>query len=219
MKHITYIIMFLSLLLSSGCASHKSMIFEHTNQNVNLEINVVKNKCSSITVSTSDPITLRTFIMQGFTLSLFSGSNNIFITFPSAKDVEDKVKHHPNEVKASINDNKEKRPDVRPVINAINAGEVIYCVNKNPSILKTFMVSIDPSSGLLSYHIDFPKPFRLNLPSVVDLKSSPASFSHVEFTPINSNDSINKVPFYVGGSMELDNQKELYISFFINHGN
>lgn len=112
-----------------------------------------------LTLETSDPIALRTLLMQGFQMQLYgTQTDTVVVAFLSAKDVNDKISHHPGEVKATVQGEKEKRPDMRPLVAAINAADV-YVSKKgiSPAPLKSnHKVMINPANGTLSYSVVIP---------------------------------------------------------------
>lgn len=129
-----------------------------------------------LTLETSDPIALRTLLMQGFQLYLYGiKTDTTIVTFPSAKDVGDKIAHHPGEVKATLQGEKEKRPDMRPLVAALNKADAM--VSKNGlhpvSLQEGYEVSINPSNGMLSYSVIVPDSYIIDGSNVVTLLSQP----------------------------------------------
>lgn len=128
----------------------------------------------TLTVSTMDPVALRTLIMQGFNLSICeNNSDTIYAVYPSAKDVEQSIKHHPGEVKATIKDNHERRPDLRPVISALNNSKIKLINRNDTATIDDLHVTIDTGSGELSYTINIPITIITDKVSTVILHSSP----------------------------------------------
>lgn len=211
----------LALILSiCNCAPKREIVTYNSSQekqNVNVGLNVNDNANFSFTVSTSEPVILRTFIMQGFELA-FSGEYEYVIRVPSAKDVENFVSRHPGEVRATIQDNQEKRPDIRPVITALNKTDVfIYHNGEKAGKVKNFTVSIDPQTGVLRYSIMLPNIYSMDLPISVDIlskrKISDDEFDSDQFNVENSSD--RPQPFGVGQpSQPDDKQRELSINYY-----
>lgn len=128
----------------------------------------------SLSVSTTDPVALRTLIMQGFKLSICMGkADTIYLLYPSAKDVEQSIKHHPGEVKATIKDNHERRPDLRPVIAALNDSKIKLVNGCDTTIIDRLLVNIDTGSGELSYTVSLPCTVVTSKVSTVILHSLP----------------------------------------------
>lgn len=129
-----------------------------------------------LTLETSDPVALRTLLMQGFQLHLYGvKTDTTVVVFPSAMDVGDKIAHHPGEVKATIQGEREKRPDMRPLVAALNKTQVT--VEKNGlhpvSIHEGYEVSINPSNGLLSYSVIIPNDYVIDGNYNITLLSQP----------------------------------------------
>lgn len=217
------ILLFFAVLALCGCSTQKQEVatFKQSQekQNVTMAFDVNKNANFSFTVSTADPVMLRTFMMQGFDL-IFKGKYEYIVKAPSAKDVEDAVSHHPGEVKATVQGEQEKRPDVRPVLEALNKTDVfIYLNGKKAGKVKKFDVSIDPESGVLTYAITLPNIYSMDLPMSVNLVSH-----QVEQTDenrlnqqANRNTSERPQPFGVGQPSRADDaQKELSISYYFD---
>lgn len=210
----------LVLICSFCCCSAKREIIpyqqSHNNQNVSVGLEVNDNSNFTFTVSTVDPIVLRTFIMQGFSLD-FSGNFAYSIKVPSAKDVEKDITHHPGEVRASMQGDHEKRPDISPVLVALNKEDVfIYSQGKKVGKVKKFNVSIDQATGLLHYSITLPNIYSMDLPVSVTITSKREAevdeFASGQFT--DRNESERPQPFGIGQPPHPnDNQKELKISY------
>ena len=129
-----------------------------------------------LTLETSDPVALRTLLMQGFQLHLYGvEKDTTVVAFPSAKDVGDKIAHHPGEVKATIQGAIEKRPDMRPLVAALNKADVRISKNGlHPvSLQEGYEVSINPSNGMLSYSVIVPDSYIIDGSNVVTLLSQP----------------------------------------------
>lgn len=185
-------------------------------QNVSVGLGVSDNANFSFTVSTVDPVVLRTFIMQGFSLD-FRGQYAYSVKIPCAKDVEKSISHHPSEVKATIQGDNEKRPDIRPILEALNKVDVfIYAQGKKAGKVKKFNVSINQETGQLIYTITLPNIYSMDLPVSVTLTSKRVVEGD-EFTPgqfSDRNESDRPQPFGIGQpSRPNDNQKELSISY------
>ena len=203
-----------------SCAAKREIIpyqQSQDKQKINVGLNVNKNANFSFTVSTKDPIMLRTFVMQGFNLT-FSGEYEYMVKIPSAKDVEKLISHHPGEVKATLQDGQEKRPDIRPVLEALNKTDVfVYPKGKKAGKVKKFNVSINPESGMLTYSIVLPNIYTMDLPSSVNLLSR-REVENDEFQEgrhPNRNTSERPQPFGVGQpTRPNDNQKEISINYY-----
>ena len=188
-----------------GCTAQKEVVtYQQTQQRdrVSLAFGVGKKANFAFDVSTDDPVVLRMFLMQGFDLR-FHGVYDYTVKVPSAKDVENMITHHPGEVKATMQGDSEKRPDIRPVIEALNKAEVfIYNDGRKAGEVKSFHVAIDPQNGVLNYSIVIPNIYSMDLPIGVELTSRRVSgeneFDNGQFP--NRNTSGRPQPFGVGDS-------------------
>lgn len=81
----------------------------------------------SVVVSVNDMMTSQCFIMQGLQLCLTDETNDsIQIEFPSAHDVKDRVRHHPDEVAPTMqNGKKPSRPDIRYLLSEMNDTTIV----------------------------------------------------------------------------------------------
>lgn len=196
----------------TGCVATKQLPVYSSEQNKG-NINVTfecKANTNVITVSTSDPVALRTLIMQGYTLEL-RGNYAYQIKIPSAKDVEDKLKHHPGEVKATMQPGSadEKRPDIRPVLLALNQTKAyIHYGDGQTNAVKSFKTSLIQESGTLVYEITLPKTFSMQPPVEITLISEPGTnvdeFQNGNFS--HRNESERPQPFGVGQRPGADQQ-------------
>ena len=209
----------MSLLLLIGCASKRVMIpynQSQSKQNVSVGLEVNDKANFSFTISTVDPVVLRTFIMQGFSLDI-KGKYRYSVKIPCAKDVEKSISHHPGEVKATLQGENEKRPDIRPVLEALNKLDVfIYADGKKEGKARKFNVSIDRSTGRLSYSIVLPDNYRMDMPVYVALISR-KEIEKDEFLPDHfpdRNKSSRPQPFGIGRPFQHgDPQKNLEICY------
>lgn len=126
-------------------------------------------------LETSDPVALRTLLMQGFKLHVLSNvSDTTTVSFPSAKDVSNDMEHHPGEVKATIQNKREKRPDIRPLLAALNKANVsIKHKGGTTSLDSGYNVSVSPSNGVLSYELIVPTQYVNGYISKIILVSKP----------------------------------------------
>ena len=188
------------------------------NENVEMTLDVNDNANFTFTVSTADPVALRTFIMQGFDLS-FSGIYDYTIKVPSAKDVEKQIKHHPGEIKATMEEedpNQEKRPDIRPVIEALNNKDVfLYIKGKKAGKVSSFNIDVDPETGVIKYVIKLPNIYAMDLPINVGLTSRRVVQSdEFDVQQASNNESDRPQPFGVGQQPSSnDNQRDMSLFF------
>lgn len=102
-----------------------------------------------------------TFLMQGLNITVVQ-PDTLVISFPSAAMVRNKVKRHPNEVKAVLEMERKRqsgqdsinhvvRPDVQPLVAALNdtTATIIY-QSKNFSTRK-YMIDVDREKAVMTF--------------------------------------------------------------------
>lgn len=179
MIKINISILLVLICITTSCSTYNniskcSVPFENRGE-ITLCRSAVENGLQ-LSLKTSDPIALRTLLMQGFQLYLYGiKTDTTIIEIPSAKDVSNKIDHHPGEVKATLQGEKEKRPDMRPLVAALNKLHVIVTKKGlHPvSLQEEFEVSINPSNGMLSYSVIVPYNYFIDDGNVVTLLSQP----------------------------------------------
>jgi len=170
-----------------------------------------------LTIETADPVALRTLLMQGFQLHTYNNIDTTTVIFPSAKDVSDKISHHPGEVKATLQNEREKRPDLRPLVSALNNANVLLVYNNDTTLLqKKHEVKVNPSTGVLSYMFVLPynrtvdSCFGATLVSKPDVEMlNKKEFDNKNFAKLSIDD--RQQPFEVGRNG--GNQKTIVLDF------
>ena len=139
-------------------------------------IDVAKHTDSlTINIITKDPKAQLSFLMQGMTITLCDTSllPMINIHFPDASIVKDKIRHHPNEVKAMLKSKEQEvRPDLSPVIAALNNVECTATDTIGRTFDCTHIISLDKELGVLSYNINVKLDIELDY-LFIDIKSEP----------------------------------------------
>ena len=113
-------------LLSISVLFSFAMWGQHTHNTCRDSVIVCAKEISDslqISIMTDSPRVQMSFLMQGVIINIVDTTNSNILSFhlPCAKDVRDKIHHHPNEVKAMHkNDQIEIRPDLQPLISALN---------------------------------------------------------------------------------------------------
>lgn len=122
---------------------------------MNLEI---EGESIILSVETADPVTLRAFLMQGLSLKIpvHEISDTMRIAFPSAQDVSERVMRHPSEVKATLKNDKEKRPDIRPLVAALSDTTVCVEVGNQKCFTRYYKIELEASSGTIRYEVSLP---------------------------------------------------------------
>lgn len=172
------------LLIISVCAAFSSSISQQTKKTTVLFENrsEISLQCEGtdggvqLSLQTADPVALRTLLMQGFQLYVCGAtSDTTEVSFPSARTVSSLISHHPGEVKATVQGEREKRPDMRPLVAALNKAAVVISRNGLvcDSLRDGYEVSINPSDGTLSYQIILPENYVAEGKYSIILKSQP----------------------------------------------
>lgn len=177
----------------------------------------------NLTLETADPVALRTLLMQGFRLFLPNGENDtLIIVFPSAKSVSNDIEHHPGEVKATLDrdSNTEKRPDLRPLVAALNKAEILLKSSDSITSVPFHQIDINSSTGVLSYKFVIPsEQLSRDYSSTIILVSQPdsAMIQQDEFGSRNfkGRSSENRPqPFGVGQQQRNESHKKSIIIEF-----
>ena len=184
------------------------------------------NEAVGFRIETSDPVALRTLMMQGFSLQMLgSKSDTTIIIFPSARDVSNQIEHHPGEVKASLDGDKEKRPDIRPLVTALRNADVRITKTglRIISVEDNHDVSINPANGVLSYSVEVPCDYMCDGYNVITLLSLPdknmnvsSEYSAKQNIPTSSPKYIQ--PFGVNSDKKDDGmRKNIKIDFILDN--
>lgn len=213
-----------SIILIVGCSSTNNLnqSIVHINDKGEISLNYDKTEDGyDMLLETSDPVALRTLLMQGFNLYICeNGSDTTIVSFPSAKDVSQEMEHHPGEVKAMIKDNREKRPDIRPLLAALNKAKIsITYKGKTQSLGNRHEISVSPSNGVLSYSFIIPSECIGDSRPKVTLISQPRNDMLItdEFTSqgyISRSPTERQQPFGIDAERDTRNpQKIVKIDF------
>lgn len=102
------------------------------------------------------------FLMQGVCVGFVekSRSDTAFVEFPTASDVRTLIKRHPNEVKAMHYGNglQEVRPDLLPLVDALNSQKAKFIKNGNESDSCRHCIAINKESGSITFVAVVPIP-------------------------------------------------------------
>lgn len=127
---------------------------------VNLADNItiqVASRQDSLTIRliTDVPTYQLSFLMQGLHINLLDSASNFSakIVFPNAMMVRDKIKHHPNEVKAMHYKNKDEeiRPDLQPLISALNGIPPKVLTEDGIIEVSFHKIEIEKENGILNF--------------------------------------------------------------------
>ena len=109
-----------------------------------------------IMITTSVPKMQLSFLMQGLNFTIQDSIKHpiISIEFPNARMVRDKIKHHPNEVKAMHKTTgDEVRPDLLPLIAALNDTCCIANGCDGLPICCSHTIALDKTSGEMTFSV------------------------------------------------------------------
>lgn len=136
-----------------------------------------------------DPKQQLAVLMQGLNVDI--PSENVTVTFPSAPMVKNKMKHHPNEVKAMMRKDKSKeeiRPDLFPLIQALSdtTATIQQKNRKKAKLTRNFNIELDKENAILSFSVTMPissKVLKKADTLSVEVYSAPGNLSsRKEFT-------------------------------------
>lgn len=191
-----------AIILSNGCASKKniSSYGSATDRGLNMSISQ-RGDNSELSISTSDPVLLRTLLMQSFTIDIpFFDTDTLKIEVPGADRCSGKIQRHPGEVKAQMDGNAEKRPDIRPVLGAIRQTPITLSGSSANVDVQGFEVDVNPENGVLEYKISLTGLKRGIKPMELRLHSSPKlTGPEAHAKPSHGNDTGRPQPFGADG--------------------
>lgn len=148
-------------------------VFAHDVNTDDVDVIVLEKEDSiSIKLTASKIETQLTFLMQGLNISVLQ-EDTLTLSFPSALVVRDRVKRHPNEVKAELSSTKGRRigndsinqvirPDVQPLIAALN-DTTATLKNQSTNIdIRSFKIEVDVEKEQMTFSIRFSKKYILD---------------------------------------------------------
>lgn len=223
MKRLFYVLLLIQMV---GCTSTNNLYqcvaqFDGRGE-ISLSYNEIKDGLD-FNLETSDPVALRALLMQGFRLCITKSGidDTVSLSFPSAKDVSRNIEHHPGEVKATLDKNNEKRPDLRPLVAALNDAEVVITDNKDNHVpLPCHSMEVNASTGTLAYK--FIVPYDIFNPNNLGFKVTLLSQPNLSMSQKDEFKSQNFVshskdnrpqPFGVGQENDNNQKKEIRLDF------
>lgn len=132
-----------------------------------LEVRALQCGDSIVVLLTVRPIeTQLTFLMQGLHVTIAQPDTLVF-TFPSAAMVKDKVRRHPNEVKAVLDSQRRQkngqdsinqvvRPDVQPLVAALNDTTASICISGRRIPSRDYRIDVDRENAVMSFSFKVP---------------------------------------------------------------
>lgn len=109
-----------------------------------------------------------TFLMQGLTIRV-EQPDTLTLAFPSAPMVRNKVRRHPNEVKAVLvtqrkqretgidSINRVVRPDVQPLVAALNDTTAMAIYKGSTAATRDFHIDVDREKAVMTFAIKVPR--------------------------------------------------------------
>lgn len=172
----------------------------------------------AIHIITFDPKQQLSFLMQGLSVELVSDTDTIFINFPNAMMVRDKVKRHPNEVKPTFKDDsigEEVRPDLQPLIAALNDTTIFVKSGEKMITSKDFTITLDRDTKSVEYSVELPVEY-CNADSVgVVITSSPYNAPQsAEFQGKRRSREIRMNPNGLGQAPSQHNSKDRVVNYY-----
>lgn len=175
----------LKLIIIICVLSLKTAWGQHTNITNADSITICAREISDslqISIMTDNPKVQISFLMQGVIVNIEDTTNTNVLSFhlPCAKDVQDIIRHHPNEVKAMYkHNNVEVRPDLQPLISALN--EIPAQIDNNDSIIGNCKhhIYLDKETGSTTFTLYIPvESISLDKDSLVLLIESYPQFTN-----------------------------------------
>ena len=160
MKRMRKIVSVISLLavgiLPVTAAVPDSIDVKATEQHDSVEIRITAYKIE----------TQLTFLMQGLNI-LIEHPNTATLSFPSAPMVKNRVKRHPNEVKAVLESQRKRqeghdsinhvvRPDVLPLVAALNDTTATISHHGTTEATHGFKIDVDRENAIMVFSIKVP---------------------------------------------------------------
>lgn len=188
MKRISIIVSVITLMavgiLPVTAAVPDSIDVKATEQHDSVEIRITAYKIE----------TQLTFLMQGLNI-LIEQPDTITLSFPSAPMVKNRVKRHPNEVKAVLASQRKQReghdsinhvvrPDVLPLVAALNDTTATLTYHGTTSAHNGFGIDVDRENTLMVFSIKIPTSYVDTKGVSLDLciSSIPVDENRQEFT-------------------------------------
>ena len=176
MKEVRYVIVIICMLAVN-------VLSAQNNVQESVRVKAVLNGDSVLFQLTAFQIeTQLTFLMQGLDICVIQ-YDTLTMSFPSAVMVKNKVKRHPNEVKAMLESQRKQRtgqdsinhvvrPDVQPLVAALNdtLATIAWQGNKYP--IHDYRIGVDRQRALMTFSFKVHKDLISSTSSTVQLSIS-----------------------------------------------
>lgn len=205
MKRISKIVSVISMLavgiLPVSAAVPDSIDVKAMEQRGSVEIRITAYKIE----------TQLTFLMQGLNI-LIEQPDTVTLRFPSAPMVKNRVKRHPNEVKAVLASQRKRldeghdsinhvvRPDVLPLVAALNDTVATISHHGTTEATHGFKIAVDRENAIMVFSIKVPACYVDTKESRLGLRicSIPAGENRREFTGKRLSDEASPRPKGLG---------------------
>lgn len=198
MKRIRFIIVII-FLLASVLLSAQSSVPD------SIIVKALQNGDSiTIQLAVYQIETQLTFLMQGLSITVVQ-PDTLMMSFPSAEMVKNKVKRHPNEVKAVLEKQRKQqpgqdsinhivRPDVQPLVAALNDTTATICYQNNKVVTRNYKIDVNREEAIMTFSFKLHKIYispidgflNVSLFSVPPSKSDRAEFGGKRLSNENS---------------------------------
>lgn len=159
-----------------------------TSDSLSIEANSV-NDTLAIKLATNNPKVQMSFLMQGFSVHFCNedSAKHCYVIMPNAGMVRHLLPRHPNEVKASLTKGGvgEIRPDLQPLITALNAVPTTLIVYDSTKIDCKHNIALDKDKGIICFSVDIPRQYIYNTNDSLNIliESRPSKdFGHKEYS-------------------------------------
>lgn len=208
MKRIRKMVSVISLLaagmLPATAAVSDSINVKATELYDSLEIQITAYKIE----------TQLTFLMQGLNIRI-EQPDTVTLAFPSAPMVKNKVKRHPNEVKAVLESQRKRqsaghdsinhvvRPDVLPLVAALNDTTATITCHGTKKTTHGFKIDVDREKAVMVFYMKVPACFVDTKAAKMGLSiySIPADENRQEFTGKRLSGEDSPRPHGLGGGL------------------
>ena len=169
--------MFLILfcLVCTCCSAHQA---RQSNDGISVSACIISDSIK-ITVESDCPEYQMSFLMQGLIIYMVDSlkSDTVTISFPNARMVRHKMKRHPNEVKAMLDENqKERRPDLQPLVSALNETSMIILYKYNSNCTLFPNIQLNKDKGSIKFSVKFPNVLNLYTSDIVTIIAKTSQF-------------------------------------------
>lgn len=128
-----------------------------------------------------------TFLMQGVNFTIVQ-PDTLTMSFPSAAMVRNKVRRHPNEVKAVLEMQRKQhpgqdsihhvvRPDVQPLIAALNDTTATICYQSDKVSTHDYQIYVDRESAIMTFSFKLHRNNITSIGGLIDVSVYSAPFS------------------------------------------